>query len=234
MRNYLLILAALPALYGNHSFYAGTSLSFNMMSGRRSDYVTNTDSQSASITRKKSVKNNGVFGGLFAGYLFRVNNFGISPEFFFNYGKIENKVSGTHSDTTAAVYTKFYITNRVTSQIGGNARVGYFLDCYFLYAFVGLHYQKAKYYVTAQQTPGDISLHDYAYSSSNQSASAVSFGLGAERPISDHFKIGLEMKYTKFPSKQYYYSLGDSEKTNITTKFKYRLLAFNFRISYVF
>lgn len=153
---------------------------------------------------------------------------------FFNYGKIQNQVCGTHSDTGAGLINKFYITNRFTNQVGANARFGYFIEDYFLYALVGIQYQESKYFVTANQTTNGGDVYDYSYSTSKKKTSALSTGLGLERPIADHFKIGLEMKYTKYPKKHFYYALGDAEKTNLTTTFKYRLLAFSVRLSYVF
>ena len=73
------------------------------MPGNRSDSVTNITPATAIFTDKKSMRLNGVYGGVFAGYLFRIKNFGIGPEFFYNHGKTVDKISGTLTDFGNAI-----------------------------------------------------------------------------------------------------------------------------------
>ncbi len=115
MKKYIILITLLSTcnhLVCSHSFYAGANLSINYLSGKRNDSAINENNER--MVSSKSVSINKVYGGVFLGYLFRIQNFGFGPEFFYNYGTIENTISATHNDGGAhGITVAFDIKHRL-------------------------------------------------------------------------------------------------------------------------
>ena len=212
----------------------GASLGLGSMSGQRSDSVTNATPTTVSLANDKVVNSKGVFGGILGGYLFRFQDFGVGPEVFYNYGNIENTVSGKHVDP-AGVATAFDIKHRITNQTGINARFGYFLESYFVYTLFGLHSQTGNYQVKARQDAGAGNMLEYSYNTGNKITTGSSFGLGVQKQITENYEIGLEYKLTNFPRKNpYEFNTKDPIKTTLTSTLSYKLHSIGLRCIYKF
>lgn len=233
----LVIFAATQALSASHSFYIGGSLSQTSISGKRSDSVTNITPTSINLANNKSVHAKAAYGGLLVGYLFRIENFGIGPEFFYNYSKFETTIDGKHTDAVLGpTNTVFDITHKFSNQHGVNARLGYFLDSYFLYALFGVHSQTSQFYAKATQDQAGGALHDYAYRTKKKNTSTFSFGFGAQKTIAENYAVGIECKIANFSNKNFSWNLNDGAgvQTKLTSNFKYQLRSVALKLMYVF
>jgi opacity protein-like surface antigen len=243
MRKHFLFLTVLQILFSqclsaSHSFYIGAVLSQNAISGKRSDSVTNITPTPAILTHNKGVHTKAAYGGMVAGYLFRTENFGIGPEFFYNYGKLENTIRGSHVDTLLGpVNTAFDITHKVTNQYGANVRLGFFLDSYFLYALLGIHSQTSQFYAKARQVDqGTGDVHEHDYRTKKKTKNAFSFGLGAQKAIAENYAIGLECKFARLPKKNFIWNLQDDAlvQTKLTSSLKYQMRSISLKLMYIF
>ncbi len=229
----LLFLTAFVSVYGAnvaHSFYGGANLGINVLSGKRNDTVTrNTLPLSQKVlSENKSIYKKGTSGGIFAGYLLRCDNFGIGPEFFWNYTNIEETLEGVQT-TFGPVTTGFNIKHRITNQYGINVRVGYFVDTFFIYALCGLHWQQYNFHVKAKQDNGLGVLRMYSYNTSNKITQGNSIGLGVQKQLTPNYDIGFEYKLTNLPRKNYEFNLGDPLSTKLNSSLSYKLHAFSLR-----
>ncbi len=230
-----MIFTATQAFSANHSFYIGGSLSQTSISGKRNDSATNERLVDKNLTNNKSIHRKNAYGGVFAGYLFRIENFGIGPEFFYNYGKLEETISGTHSDPLGPINTTFDITHKLTNQAGANVRFGYFLDSYFLYTLLGIHSQTSQFYAKAKHIDLGVGTEeDYNYKTKKKNTNVFSFGFGVQKSIAENYAIGLECKFANFPNKNFTWNLGDADTTKLTSSFKYQLRSINLKLMYVF
>jgi len=220
----------------DHNFYIGASLSQCALTGKRNDLGTNTTPLNKTLVDNKTVRSNGIYAGIIAGYLFRIENFGIGPEFFYNYGRIENKIDSTHLDPAGPHDTKFQASYKITNQKGLYLRLGYFLDSYFLYTLLGIHSQTG--YFEAKGTKSDLGLApqviDGAYKSKAKSLSSFSFGLGVQKAIAENYAVGIECKFATFPIKYFAFNLSDNERTKLTSNFRYQLRSVALKVMYVF
>jgi|688.fasta_scaffold1059276_1 hypothetical protein len=102
--------------------FLGVSLNQFILDGKRSDSGKDTVGGPQTIfTNNKHVKTSSPYGEIFTGYIFRIENFGIGPEFFYNYGKLENKISNTYVHNLVAT-TAFDVSYKVSSQMGTNLK----------------------------------------------------------------------------------------------------------------
>ena len=192
------------------------------------------DFKSAVLANKKGVHSQRVYGGIFLGHLFRVENFGIGPEFFYNYCNFEDTVAAQHNDPVNAV-TAFDIKHTITSQFGANARLGYFLDNYFLYTLFGFHSQTGRFYAKARQEQGAGGvIHEFDYKTERKVTTAFSFGLGLQKAITANYAIGFECKFSRFPKRNFTWNLGDPSNTKLTSALQYKLRSFGLRFMYTF
>ncbi len=242
MRKHFLFLTVLQILFSqclsaSHSFYIGAVLSQNAISGKRSDSVTNITPTPAILTHNKGVHTKAAYGGMVAGYLFRIENFGIGPEFFYNYGKLESTISGQHIDNLLGpVNTAFDITHKATNQYGAHIRLGYFLDSYFGYVLLGIHLQTSQFYAKARQDQAAGALNEYEYLTKKKKKNAFSFGLGAQKAIAENYAIGLECKFARFPKKNFIWNLQDGAlvQTKLTGSLKYQMRSISLKLMYIF
>lgn len=203
------------------------------MVGKRNDSATNVTPTTVNLESNKSVNAKSVYGGLIAGYLFRFQNFGIGPEFFYNYGNIENTISGQHNEP-GPVTTAFDIKHRITYQTGINSRFGYFWENYFLYTLVGLHFQAYNYFVKARQDRGAGHLLEYTNNTKNRKTTGVSFGVGLQKQINENYDVGLEYKLINIPKRNYEYDLRDPDELKLTSDIKYKIHSIGLRFIYKF
>jgi len=224
-----------PTLFSaTHSFHIGSSLSSCSLLGKRTDIAKNTTPVTATFTDNKSINTSSAFGGIVIGYLLRVKNFGIGPEFFFNYGKFQDTAEGTLNDPAVPASTTYKITYKVTNQAGAHLRLGYFLESYFLYTLLGIHFQKTNFESTESYADHVANtVRNYSYSSKNK-INTFNFGFGAQKAITEHYAIGLECKFAHFPQKNFSHSLNDDEKTTLNSSFKYQLRSVGLKLMYVF
>ncbi len=222
-------------LSATHSFYVGTSLSGCSLTGKRNDSAKDTTPgvPKAVFAGDKRVNARGVYGGALGGYLFRIDNFGIGPEIFYNYGKIESRIRDIFSDIISATSTSFDITHKISNQVGTHIRLGYFFDSYFLYTLLGMQYQTAYFEMKAVHTDAGVST-PYNYKSKTKSTSAFSFGLGAQKAIAENYAVGIECKFATFPIKNFAFNLSDAERTTLTSNFSYKMRSVALKLMYVF
>ncbi|MCE2716769.1 MAG: outer membrane protein [Pseudomonadota bacterium] len=229
----------ISTVYGfnsNHNFYAGFSLNQCALAGKRNDAATDTTPFNQILVNNKTVQNNGIYAGIIAGYLFKFKDFGIGPEFFYNYGRIENKINSTYLDPAGPHDTKFQVSYKIANQKGLHLRIGYFLDSYFLYTLFGIHSQAG--YFEAKGTKSDLGLApqviEGTYKSKTKSMTCFNFGLGAQKAIAEHYAIGLECRFSHFPNKNFTFALSDAERTTLNSSFKYQLRSISLKLMYVF
>lgn len=203
------------------------------MLGKRNDSVENTNRILANFTTNKTVNQRGIYGGFFVGYMLKICSFGIGPEFFYNYGSIENTVSNTHKDQGAGINTAFDIKHRITTQSGINARIGCFLESYFLYMLFGQHFQTGNYKVLARQEPGGA-LVEFSHDSKNKVNRGASVGLGAQKQITENYGVGIEYKLINLPKRSYEFDLVDGNGTKLTSDIKYKIHSIGLRFIYKF
>ncbi len=242
MKKYFLLLAAiqiltLQTLSASHSFYIGTTVGIGALSGKRGDIVTNKPvgvPVTAALTNKKGIHSQRVYGGIFAGHLFRIENFGVGPEFFYNYCNFEDTAAGQHDDPANAV-NAFDIKHTITSQFGANARLGYFLDNYFLYTLFGFHSQTGQFCAKAKQEQGAGGIiYEFDYKTERKVTTAFSFGLGLQKAITENYAIGFECKFARFPKRNFTFNLNDPSNTKLTSTLQYKLRSFGLRFMYTF
>lgn len=229
-------LLTLKILNASHNFYIGANINLGTLSGKRNDSATNITPVTTILANNKSTHAQSAYAGIFTGYLFRVQNFGIGPEFFYNYGKLENKIDGTHSDAVQGIDTKFEITNKISSQMGANIRLGYFYQDYFFYGLLGALYQKIQF--SALATRFDAGLGgppaSYNYKPAKKRASTFIFGFGAQKAINEKYIVGLEFKIADLPKKTYTWKLHDPTNTSLNSSFKYQLRSIGLKLMYIF
>ncbi len=228
---------ALQNLSASHNFYVGANLGLNTMVGKRNDSANNRNNSKAQFTDSKAVNTNSVYGGIFTGYLFRINNFGVGPEFFYNYGNIESTISGRHVDNPplgGGDVTVFDVKYRMVSQYGINARFAYFLESYLLYTLLGIQFQSGNFQVKAKQDRGVQNLPEKDHRTKFKSTNGFSFGFGAQKQINENYDIGLEYKLTNFPRKNFEFNLDDVELTKLTSNIKYKIHSIGLRFIYKF
>ncbi|MCX7342682.1 MAG: outer membrane beta-barrel protein [Proteobacteria bacterium] len=223
-------------LAGSHSFYIGANLRVNYLSGTRNDSATNSNRIRVDLASSKSVSVNKVYGGIFLGYLFRIQNFGFGPEFFYNYGTIENTISATHHDP-ADVKVDFDIKHRLTANKGIDLRIGYFVGSYFLNTLLGINWQTMNFQVTARRNelafPAII--HDeYSHRTPHKTRPGFSFGLGVQKQITENYDVGLEYKQTNYPRTRYAHNFQDDTQTTLTSDIKYKIHSIGLRFIYKF
>jgi opacity protein-like surface antigen len=222
-------------LSASHSFYVGTNIGLGILSGKRNDSATNNNLITAVLANNKSVHAQGACAGIFTGYLFRIENFGVGPDFFYNYGKFTNTIRGSHNDPLGGINTAFEITHKISSQMGANVRLGYFLESYFLYGSIGITYQKAQFEMLASRV--DIlggGANQYGYKPRKKKTSAFTFGFGAQKAIAENYAVGIECKFATFPKKNFSFTHNDAERTTLTSNFKYQLRSVALKVMYVF
>lgn len=230
-----LFFALTSALFGStHNFYVGASLSSYTLIGNRTDKANNTTPVTATFANDKSINTSSAFGGIIFGYLFKVQNFGIGPEFFYNFGKFQDTIDGTLNDPAVPASTTYKITYKMTNQAGAHLRLGYFLDSYFLYTLLGVQLQKANFESTASYADHVANtVKEYSYRSKKK-VNSFSFGLGVQKTIAEQFAIGLECKFARFPNKNFAFTLNDDERTTLNSSLKYQLRSIGLKLMYIF
>ena len=233
MVKYLLFLTTLLSLHGtsiSHTFYGGVNLGLSVISGKRNDTSTKTLPPVAqkNLTENKGIYKKGSSGGIFAGYLFQFSNFAIGPELFWNYTNISDNLDGQQT-IPLPITTSFDIRYRITNQYGINARIGYILQTYFLYALYGLHWQQSNFQVKAKRDAAAGDLREYNYNSSNKIIQCNSFGFGLQKQLSQNYDIGFEYKITNIPKKSYEFKLGDRINTKLNSNASFKLHSFSLR-----
>ena len=222
-------------LLGSHSFYIGANLKVNYLSGKRNDSAVNDTPVMADLASSKSVSVNKVYGGIFLGYLFRVYNLGFGPEVFYNYGTIESTVSATHTDPGGPIDTAFDIKHRITTNKGIDLRIGYFVGSYFLNTSLGVCWQTVSYQVTARRADaGGPTYNEYSHRTPHKERPGFSFGLGAQKQITENYDVGLEYKQTNYPRRRYEFNLYDNTDTKLTSDIKYKIHSIGLRFIYKF
>lgn len=231
----LSLLASYETLFGSHNFYAGVSLKVNYLSGNRNDFAHAPRPLPATMSKDKNVSINKMYGGIFLGYLFRIHNFGFGPEFFYNYGTIENNVSDTLIEPVTPIHTSFDVKHRITANKGFNLRIGYFVGSYFLNTLFGVSWQTINYQVTARKSDlGAATYNEYSYRTPHKTRPGFSFGLGVQKQITESYDIGLEYKQTIYPRTKYEFNLDDPDLTKLTSDIKYKIHSIGLRFIYKF
>lgn len=216
-----------------HNFYLGVSLNQCSLAGKRSDSASDRAPVTVVFTDNKRVHSDGVYGGILLGYLFRFQNFGIGTEFFYNYGKLESKISGTYINRGLSS-TKFTATYKISNQAGGYAKLGYFLDSYFLYTLFGIHSQTGRFESTGyHQNVHDV-LTQHEYRTNRKTTSTFSYGFGVQKAIAEHYAIGIECKFANIPNKTFTWTLNEPTNTTLASSFKYQLRSIGLKLMYVF
>ena len=156
------------------------------------------------------------------------NNFGIGPEFFWNYINIEETLEGEQITIPGPITTDFNIKHRITNQYGVNIRGGYFFNTYFIYVLCGLHWQQYNFHVKAKQDNG-FGIVTYPYNTSNKITQGNSIGLGVQKQLTPNYDIGFEYKLTNLPRKNYKFNLGDPIRTKLNSSASYKLHSLSLR-----
>lgn len=216
-----------------HNFYVGVSLNQCSFFGKRNDSASDDTPVTVVFTDNKRVHADGVYAGILFGYLFRIENFGIGPEFFYNFGKLNNKLDYTyvHPGTSTTAYSTNY---KITNQTGLHARLGYFLKSYFLYTLFGFHSQSWRFETSAVHIDNAGVVSQEAYKTKKKNISTFSFGLGAQKEITENYSIGLECKFANIPFKKIAWTLNEDTYTTLNSSFKYRLRSINLKLIYTF
>lgn len=228
-----LIISSLSQLSASHNFYGGVALNGNSLAGKRNDSAVNTTPVAETFSNNKRTQKRAVYAGVFVGYLFKANNFGIGPEFFYNYGKLESAINPTFTDPGGPSHTVFNIAYKIANQAGAHLRLGYFVESYFLYALGGIQYQTYNFEMTAQHVEA-ANTTNYNNKSKKKQASSFSYGFGAQKSINENYTVGVECKFAHFPNKSFTFTLNDGERTTLTSSFKYKIQSLSLKIMYVF
>lgn len=232
---YVFALAISSVLHSetSHNFYSSIGLGMNDASIKHNEIAKDNVKNNFTPTNKPG-NLRGAYGLLSLGYIFRINNFGIGSEFFYNIGKLESKISGRHDDNTVDT-TNYDINYKITNQKGLNAKFGYFFEKFFLYTLLGTTNQTSTTKIKALRADGAVAgrLCEYYYSKKNKQ-SRFSYGLGIQKNINDSFDLGLEYKTAKFPNRTATLLQNDAENNKITSDFKYRLHMVGVRLIYKF
>lgn len=215
-----------------HNFYSGLTFGANHMSGVRNDSAREENGASANFTINKRTRSNAGYGGILAGYLMRITDFGIGTEAFYNYGKIESSAGGILYYQPNALTVSFRMKNRISNQHGIVVRLGYFFKSYFFYTSLGINKQSEKFDVTADESRNGA-ISGYHFKKKNKT-NRFSFGLGTQKSVSETIDIGVEYKTTRIPKKNYTFYLNDIDETLAKSDFKYRLHTLAVRLIYKF
>lgn len=215
----------------NHNFYAGLSFGATHMSGVRNDSASDILA-SSNFSINKRTRSNGGYGGILTGYLLRIADFGIGSEIFYNYGKIENNSGGTLNDVASNLTVNYRIKNKISNQYGLGARLGYFLENYFLYTYFGTLRQSGKFESIADRAENHVSTAHFF--KKKKQTNRFSFGFGTQKSINENIDIGLEYRTARIPRSKYVFEIKDAEKTTSSGNFKYRLHTLAVRLIYKF
>lgn len=187
-----------------HNFYLGADVGLSNLSARKNEYTINNSPFYKSLANKKRVGDKSALGGIFAGYLFRIANFGLGSEVFWQYSAMETSTEEKYNDDLAAADNEIRTQYKLTGRKGLNIRTGYFFDNYFVYALVGWQQQKVRYKATLTiQDPLIVNNLSQYSQIKNNNVSALSFGLGIQKAINENYAIGIELKITRMPKKTF-------------------------------
>lgn len=225
-------LANLSCVTVTNNFYAGLNFGANHMSGLRNDSATNVNEDTKNFNVNKRCRATSGLGGVLAGYLLRLDNFGIGPEFFYNYGKIEAKSTGSFYDNIGSYALNYNIKNKLSGMYGLNFRFGYFIDSYFVYGLIGSNQLKQRCEVVARKVEAGGN-SDRKFKKNNK-ARRLSLGFGTQKSINEFVDLGLEYKIARFPVKKYTFSHNDIDQNVYKSDFKYKLHTVSVRLIYKF
>lgn len=229
----LVFLANFMLFSATHSLYVGANVDASMLKGKRSDSASDNRPITVIFNDNKKIQKDGIYSGILIGYLFRNENLGIGPEFFYNFGKLESNIADNLVDPAGPTYTTFNVSYKIKNRTGAHIRVGYFLQNYFLYTLFGIQYQAFNFEAKAQQASAGIVTTD-SYKSKKKNISSFSFEFGMQKNITENYSVGFEFKSVNFPKKTFAWSLNDVGETTLTSSFKYQLRSIGMKLIYIF
>lgn len=204
-------------------FYAGGSLNFEHMGGRRSDgLVSRTATTFYSDDAGLSDDTAGF--ELFGGYLYRFDNsnFVVGIEPYFGYKGNKSKLTGLINDGSG-IFEQLADLEREW-DLGVLARLGYVInELTMIYAVVGPDWGYFKYRQEEVGTP------DAVYG--NKWISGIRYGAGIERKFSC-FRVGLQATMTNYNNSTL--SAADSVGNLLFVNTKPEVFTLSLRISYPF
>lgn len=224
-------LAHLSCSTVTHIFYSGLSFGATHMSGIRNDSASDV-AESVNFSVNKKTRSNGGYGGVLAGYMLRIADFGIGSELFYNYGKIESNTEGVLNDAGNNLTVNFRMKNKIYNQYGMGIRLGYFLESYFIYTYLGQQRQSEKFEILANRSENYV--NNVHFFKKKKQTNRFNFGFGTQKSVSEHIDIGFEYRTSRIPKNSYVFSLKDAEQTTAKGNFKYRLHTIAVRLIYKF
>ena len=72
------------------------------------------------------------------------------------------------------------------------------------------------------------------YKPKKKNISAFSFGLGAQKTITENYVVGIECKFANFPRKNFTFNFNDAGETTLTSNFSYKMRSVALKVMYVF
>lgn len=187
-----------------HNFYIGANIGTSCFSGKTSNEVKNQRIE-RTLYSNKSIVSRSILGGLYIGYILRLQNFGMGSELTWQYINQEKTLDGRFDDAVNGDHLIFKIKNQFTNMLEFTVKPGYFICDYFTYAILGINLQNIRCSYNADgETNGGISSFS---DKKSKYVEGYTFGAGVQKNIYENVAVGLELKFLKFHDRTYKFNL---------------------------
>ena len=202
-KNLVLATAALGLGCGAHAsvissgFYVGMGGGMERMNGQRSERMDTdpTAFEAQVFTNKQDMKKHGHLLNLFGGYLYKWNCFAIAGEAFYEFGRIEDKITRTWVDSPGVLDFKgnYSASLEKKNSFGFRINIGGILkDRFFAYALLGLSASQLRYSTTASLLdPTAPAAYKQEFEASRKLAYGFDYGLGLQYQV-NQWRLGVE------------------------------------------
>ena len=232
----LLFLLIFPCFATTTGFYGGVQTGMNIFGDRRSDSSQNPGTGVITdLSSRKAISSKSPFGSISVGYLGHLHNIGFAPELCLSYANSSDTISGRVAQGGGGtLFSDIRANQRLSTQMGIQARLGYIHGEYFFYGLGGVQWQKASYTVdlTDIDTGGGTSPVSNTVRKT-QYLKGYTLGVGLQKNITKQWSVGLETKLSKFPKSTLEYKTPDIASP-CTSTFKNSVFSVGMRINYTF
>lgn len=204
-----------------HNLYIGIQSGINAFTGKQQSQATNDLPTTIKLINNKSIKANGIAGGLYAGYVVRYCDFGLGTEILWQYTNLEKTLNAHFRDIINADDLQFSLKTNLRSRSEIVLKPGYFINNYFTYAIFGLAFQKVDFRYSAigkQAAAANPVQTNSAKKSKIVRGSTI--GVGVQKNIYEHIDMGIEFKYTKLSGRNYNLAVPGSSQISLSSTLK--------------
>lgn len=223
---------------GNHipEFYVGVSVGLDHLTTKRTEQLTTGLKRVLFFSSNKSQSTNGINAkGLF-GFLwtFPKTSFVLSPEIYLGKGGVEAALQGSKHDPDIPADKNLQSTIKRSFSMGIVLRAGFYLtDCNnnFLYGLIGM--DKSKFQNKSIFSSTDVGgIVPVLFEKRSKFLKGIVVGTGFERKFNS-FKVGIDMRYTSYPSWSYS-SHNSASGDTLAVRLKPKIFSTSLTFCYIF